>query len=111
METVEAKVKTTTALRGAEFLIKESTANDVFIPEELTEEQQEDIHKIVDTFKNQLQTSKYSRLIPVSEIAAPKNDYNLNIPRYIDSQDRQDIQDIDAHLFGGIPERDIISLQ
>ncbi len=71
---------------------------------------EQDIHKIVDTFKNQLQIPKYSRLIPVSEIASPKNDYNLNIPRYIDNQEEEDMQDIEAHLLGGIPKRDVEAL-
>lgn len=71
---------------------------------------EQDIHKIVDTFNKQLQTPKFSRLIPIVEIADPKNDYNLNIPRYIDSQEEEDIQDIEAHLLGGIPKRDIEAL-
>ncbi len=71
---------------------------------------EQDIHKIVDTFINQVETPKYSRLIPVSEITDPKNDYNLNITRYIDSQEAEDIQDIEAHLLGGIPKRDIEAL-
>jgi len=70
-----------------------------------------DIHQIVDTFNYQLQTPKYSRLIPITEIADPKNDYNLNIPRYIESQEAEDIQDIEAHLLGGIPKRDIDALE
>jgi type I restriction enzyme M protein len=65
----------------------------------------QDIHKIVDTFTKQLETAKYSRLVSVAEIAA--NDYNLNIPRYIDSAEPEDLQDIAAHLLGGIPNRDI----
>lgn len=72
---------------------------------------EQDIHKIIDTFNNQLQTPKYSRIIPITEIADPKNDYNLNIPRYIDSQEAEDIQDIEAHLLGGIPKRDIEALE
>lgn len=72
---------------------------------------EQDIHKIVDTFNKQLQTPKFSRLIPITEIADPKNDYNLNIPRYIDSQEEEDIQDIEAHLLGGIPKRDIEALE
>jgi len=71
---------------------------------------EQDIHKIVDTFNNRLEIPKYSRIIPISEIADPKNDYNLNIPRYIDSQEEEDIQDIKAHLLGGIPKRDIEAL-
>ena len=46
-------------------------------------------------------------MVPVAEIADPKNDYNLNLPRYIDSTEPEDLQDIDGHLRGGIPERDI----
>lgn len=72
---------------------------------------EQDIHKIVDTFNNRLEIPKYSRLIPITEIADPKNDYNLNIPRYIDSQEPEDIQDIEAHLLGGIPKRDIDALE
>lgn len=70
-----------------------------------------DIHKIVDTFNNQIEIEKYSRIIPISEIEDPKNDYNLNIPRYIDSQEEEDIQDIEAHLLGGIPNRDLDNLE
>ncbi|MFM2196037.1 MAG: hypothetical protein RL092_1637, partial [Bacteroidota bacterium] len=66
-----------------------------------------DIHKIVDTFLKQEPIDKFSRMVPVDEIADSKNDYNLNIPRYIDSTEQEDIQDIDAHLNGGIPNRDI----
>jgi len=72
---------------------------------------EQDIHKIVDTFNNRIETPKYSRIIPVSEIADPKNDYNLNIPRYIDSQEEEDLQDIEAHLLGDIPNRDIDDLE
>lgn len=72
---------------------------------------EQDIHKIVDTFTNSIETPKYSRIIPIKEIADPKNDYNLNIPRYIDSQEAEDIQDIEAHLCGGIPKRDIDALE
>ena len=50
---------------------------------------------------------RYARMVPVDEIANPKNDYNLNLPRYIDSTEPEDLQDIDGHLRGGIPERDI----
>ncbi len=70
---------------------------------------EQDIHKIVDVFNNQLELDKYSRLVGIDEIV--ENEYNLNIPRYIDSQEEEDIQDIEAHLLGGIPNRDIDSLQ
>ena len=67
-----------------------------------------DIHKIVDVFNRRLEVLKYSRMVGVEEIE--KNDFNLNIPRYIDSSQPEDIQDIDAHLRGGIPEADIDAL-
>ena len=67
-----------------------------------------DIHKIVDVFARQLEVPKYSRMISFTEIE--KNEFNLNIPRYIDSQMAEDIQDIEGHLRGGIPVRDIEGL-
>ena len=72
---------------------------------------EQDIHKIVDTF-TRLDDSdpRYARMVPLEEIADPKNDYNLNLPRYIDSTDPEDLQDIDGHLRGGIPERDLDAL-
>ena len=68
----------------------------------------QDIHKIVDTFTRQLETPKYSRMVPLAEIES--NDFNLNLPRYIDSTDSEDLQDIAAHLMGGIPMADIDGL-
>jgi hypothetical protein len=61
----------------------------------------QDIHRIVDTFTRQLERPKYARMVPLAEIEA--NDYNLNLPRYIDSTEPEDLQDIAAHLIGGIP--------
>ncbi len=69
---------------------------------------EQDIHKIVDTFTRQLEVPKYARLVPLAEIEG--NDYNLNLPRYIDSTEPEDQQDIEAHLKGGIPLRDIDGL-
>jgi type I restriction enzyme M protein len=71
----------------------------------------QDIHKIVDTFTRQVETPRYSRMVRRDEIGDPKNDFNLNLPRYIDSTEPEDIQDIDAHLRGGIPDRDIDALE
>src|SRR4029077_10172342 len=68
----------------------------------------QDIHKIVDVFNRRLEVAKYSRMVPVEEIE--KNEFNLNLPRYIDSQLAEDLQDIDGHLRGGIPERDVEAL-
>lgn len=70
----------------------------------------QDIHKIVDTFTRLQEIPGYSRMVPLSEISDPKNDFNLNLPRYIDSTEPEDIQDITAHLCGGIPVRDIDAL-
>lgn len=72
---------------------------------------EQDIHKIVDMFAKQAELPRYSRLVSVTEIADSKNDYNLNLPRYIDSTEPEDLQDIDAHLRGGIPARDIDALE
>jgi type I restriction enzyme M protein len=72
---------------------------------------EQDIHKIVDAFNTRANIPKYSRSVPVTEIADQKNDYNLNIPRYIDSQEAEDIQDIEAHLNGGLPRLDIEALE
>ncbi len=70
----------------------------------------QDIHRIVDVFNKQVETPRYSRLVPVAEIADPANDYNLNIPRYIDASEPEDLHDLDAHLHGGIPDRDLDAL-
>ena len=67
----------------------------------------QDIHKIVDVFNKQTMIERYSRMVPLTEIASGANDYNLNLPRYIDSSEPEDIQDLHAHLHGGIPDRDI----
>jgi type I restriction enzyme M protein len=69
-----------------------------------------DIHKIVDTFTRQVELPKYSRMVLLSEIFDEKNDYNLNISRYIDNNEDEDLQDIEAHLKGGIPDTDISNL-
>jgi type I restriction enzyme M protein len=68
-----------------------------------------DLHQIVDVFNKRLEIAKYSRMVGVEEIE--KNEFNLNIPRYIDSQQAEDIQDIEAHLKGGIPGTDVDGLQ
>ena len=68
-----------------------------------------DIHKIVEVFNKQIEIDKYSRMVPYAEIEG--HEYNLNIPRYIDSQEAEDIQDIEAHLLGGIPNIDIDALE
>jgi len=69
----------------------------------------QDIHKIVDTFIKRLDIPGYSRMVFLEEIE--KNEFNLNLPRYIDGQQAEDIQDIEGHLRGGIPARDVEALQ
>jgi type I restriction enzyme M protein len=71
---------------------------------------EQDIHRIVDTYTRQLDIPRYARMVPVAEISDAKNDCNLNLPRYIDSSEPEDLQDIDGHLRGGIPERDLDAL-
>ncbi len=68
----------------------------------------QDVHKIVDVFRNQIELPRYSRYVGLAEIA--DNDYNLNIPRYIDTTEPEDRQDIEAHLRGGLPARDVDAL-
>jgi type I restriction enzyme M protein len=70
----------------------------------------QDMHKIVDAFNNSVEIAGYSRMVPLAEISDPKNDYNLNLPRYIDSTEPEDVQDLSAHLRGGIPNRDLDAL-
>ena len=70
----------------------------------------QDIYRIVDVFNRQIELPRYSRMVPRAEIENPTNDYNLNIPRYIDSSEPEDLHDLDAHLNGGIPNRDIDAL-
>src|SRR5438132_2762290 len=70
----------------------------------------EDIHKIVDAFSRLVEIPRYSRMVSLAEISDAKNDYNLSVPRYIDSTAPEDLQDIDAHLRGGIPDRDLDAL-
>ena len=68
-----------------------------------------DIHKIVDIFTKQLKLSGYSRMVSHEEIE--RNEFNLNLPRYIDSREPEDKQDIEAHLKGGIPLADVDALR
>jgi type I restriction enzyme M protein len=69
---------------------------------------EQDIRKITDVFNSQSVIEGYSKIVSIASIE--ENEYNLNIPRYIDGQEKEDIQDIDAHLNGGIPNADIDAL-
>ncbi|MEM6504026.1 MAG: type I restriction-modification system subunit M [Planctomycetota bacterium] len=68
----------------------------------------QDIHKIVDVFNRQEEIAGYSKVVSFEEIE--KNEYNLNLPRYIDSRQAEDIHDIAGHLQGGIPVADVDAL-
>jgi type I restriction enzyme M protein len=70
---------------------------------------EQDVKKIVETFNKQLELEKYSRMVAFEEIEG--NEYNLNIPRYIDNQEEEDVQNIKAHLKGGIPNEDLKELE
>ena len=67
--------------------------------------QASDIKKIVDTIVARKTIDKYSRVVTKEEIR--NNDYNLNIPRYVDSSDEQESYDIYASMYGGIPNSEI----
>ena len=69
---------------------------------------EQDIHRIVDTYHAKRDAPGYARLVPLAEIAA--NDYNLNLPRYVDGSEPEDLHDLEAHLRGGIPDRDLDGL-
>ncbi|MCH6256551.1 N-6 DNA methylase [Puniceicoccaceae bacterium K14] len=68
-----------------------------------------DIHQIVDAYRKGVEVKGYARSVSFEEIE--KNDFNLNLPRYIDNRAAEDVQDIEAHLQGGIPLRDVDALQ
>ena len=67
-----------------------------------------DVHRIVDAYQQGGDIAGYARFVPMAEIL--EQDHNLNLPRYIASNKAEDIQDIDAHLNGGIPQADIDAL-
>ena len=71
---------------------------------------EQDIHQIVDTFRKAQDVPGYARMVGFDEIRSAKNDYNLNLPRYIDASQREDKQDIEGHLQGGIPLADVDAL-
>ena len=69
---------------------------------------EQDIQKAMDVFHDYQEIPGYSRMVPLAEI--DDNDYNLNLPRYIDSSDGEVRQDLFAHLNGGIPDADLQEL-
>lgn len=70
---------------------------------------EQDVRKIVDTWEAQKPVAHYARFVDKEEIV--RNEYNLNLPRYIESEDTEIVQDIEAHLRGGLPTHDIELLQ
>ena len=66
---------------------------------------EQDIQKIVDTYRGRIEIQHYSRFVPMSEIE--KNEYNLNIPRYIEPENNEETHDMDGHLRGGISSAEI----
>ena len=69
---------------------------------------EQDIRRIVDVWQAQRDVPHFARFVPMEEIE--RNDYNLNIPRYVSAPDTEILQDIDAHLYGGLPKHDIDQL-
>jgi len=70
--------------------------------------QEKDIAKIVDTYVAKKEVASYSTLATLGDLKA--NDYNMNIPRYVEAISEDIPQDVDAHLLGGIPQKNIAQL-
>jgi len=70
---------------------------------------QQDMRRIIDTWNTHQDVPHYARFVSLEEIE--RNDYNLNIPRYIAAEDKEIKQDIHAHLCGGLPKHDIDQMQ
>lgn len=66
----------------------------------------QDIQKIVHTYENKVEIEKYSKLIPIEVIK--KEEFNLNIRRYVDNSDYAEKNDVTAHLYGGIPKEEVL---
>ncbi|MBV7275720.1 type I restriction-modification system subunit M [Clostridium sp. PL3] len=71
--------------------------------------QEKDIAKIVDVYMKKAEIPGYSHLATREEIKG--NEYNMNIPRYVEAMDTEISQDVDAHLLGGIPQKNIDDLK
>lgn len=71
--------------------------------------QEKDIAKIVDTYVNRAEIKGYSHLATLEDII--KNQYNMNIPRYVEAVEEEIPQDVDGHLYGGIPQKNIDDLK
>ncbi len=71
--------------------------------------QASDIKRIVDAVTESKTVEGFSRLVSIEEIRA--NDYNLNIPRYVDSSEAPETWDVYASMFGGVPKSEVSSLE
>ena len=71
--------------------------------------QEKDIAKIVDTYVERADIKGYSHLATREEII--KNDFNMNIPRYVEAIAEEIPHDVDGHLYGGIPQKNINELE
>lgn len=69
---------------------------------------EQDIKRIADVWNEQKEVPHYSHFVTYEEIE--ENDFNLNLPRYIEAEDHEVVQDIDAHLHGGVPQHDLDQL-
>jgi type I restriction enzyme M protein len=65
----------------------------------------EDLEKIIQVYRHHREIPRYSRLVTLDELTA--NDYNLNIRRYVDNSPEPEIEDVRAHLVGGVPKREV----
>lgn len=70
--------------------------------------QDKDIARIVDTYSQRIESTGYSHLVSLDELK--KNDYNFNIPRYVEQIETEIPHHVDAHLYGGIPKEDFNKL-
>ncbi|MDY4515802.1 MAG: type I restriction-modification system subunit M [Lachnospiraceae bacterium] len=68
-----------------------------------------DIKRISDTVIKRESIEKFSRVVTIEEIRS--NEYNLNIPRYVDASERTETWDIYASMFGGIPKSELDELK
>ncbi|HGG0417179.1 TPA: type I restriction-modification system subunit M [Clostridium sporogenes] len=66
----------------------------------------QDIQKIVRTYENKIETDKYSKLVSIEDIR--KEDFNLNIRRYVDNLDDTEKNDVTAHIYGGVPKDEVL---
>jgi len=67
----------------------------------------QDIQKIVHTYENKVEIPKYSKLVSIEDIR--KEDFNLNIRKYVDNLDDAEKNDVTAHIYGGIPREEVLN--